>query len=48
MERDIDRAFDNIEKEWERRMEEFSQQQNEPHEYDDETLGNINNEPYGF
>ena len=29
-------------------MEEFSQQQNEPHEYDDEALGNINEEPYGF
>ena len=48
MERDIDRAFDDIEKEWDRRMEEFSQNQNEPLEYDDETLGNINEEPYGF
>ena len=48
IERDIDRAFDDIEKEWDRRMEEFSQQQNEPHEYDDEALGNINEEPYGF
>ena len=47
-EREIDRAFDDIEKEWDRRMEEFSQQQNEPYEYDDETLGNINEEPYGF
>ena len=37
-----------IEREWDRRMEEFSQNQNEPHEYDDETLGNINEEPYGF
>ena len=48
IERDIDRAFDDIEKEWDRRMEEFSQQQNEPLEYDDEALGNINEEPYGF
>ena len=48
IEREIDRAFDDIEKEWDRKMEEFSQQQNEPLEYDDETLGNINEEPYGF
>ena len=48
VERDIDRAFDEIEREWDRRMEEFSQQQNEPLEYDDEALGNINEEPYGF
>ena len=47
-ERDIDRAFDDIEREWDRRMEEFSQQQNEPYEYDDEALDNINEEPSGF
>ena len=47
-ERDIDRAFDEIEREWDRRMEEFSQQQNEPYEYDDEALNNINEEPSGF
>ena len=46
--RDIDRAFDDIEREWDRRMEEFSQQQNEPYEYDDEALDNINEEPSGF
>ena len=45
---EIDQAFDKMEKEWDRRMEEFTQQQNEPLEYDDETLGNINEEPYGF
>ena len=48
VEREIDRAFDDIERAWDRRMEEFSQQQNKPHEYDDEALGNINEEPYGF
>ena len=29
-------------------MEEFSQQQNEPYDYDDEALNNINEEPSGF
>ena len=48
IEREIDRAFDDIEKEWDRKMEEFSQQQNKPYEYDDEALNNINEEPSGF
>ena len=44
-EREIDRAFDKIEREWDRRIHEFSVEQNEPHEYDDETLANIDGEP---
>ena len=47
-EKEIDKAFDDIEREWDRRMEEFSQQQNEPYNYDDEALDNINEEPSGF
>ena len=47
-EREIDKAFDDIEREWDRKMEEFSQQQNEPYDYDDKALDNINEEPSGF
>ena len=47
-EKEIDQAFNEIEREWERKMEEFSQQQNEPYDYDDEALNNINEEPSGF
>ena len=47
-ERGIDRAFDDIEREWDRRTLEFSQEQNEPYEYNDEALDNINEEPSGY
>ena len=47
-EKEIDRAFDDIEREWDRRIQEFSQQHNEPYDYDDKALDNINGEPSGF
>ena len=47
-EKEIDKAFDDMEREWDKRIQEFSQQQNEPYDYDDEALNNINKEPSGF
>ena len=47
-EREIDKSFDQIEEEWDRRIREFSAEQNTPHEYDDETLANIDGEPSGY
>ena len=47
-EREVNKAFDQMEEEWDRRIREFSAEQNTPHKYDDKTLTNINKEPSGY
>ena len=37
-----------MEEEWDRKIHEFSAEQDTPHKYDDEILANINGEPSGY